>query len=118
MVKLNLEAQGTEQQAVLSYLQENVSKVLADKINNGVYIEKDGKRLLNKKDLNGFMRYACDEARKQAAKGSNSACIQDSVVSGQFTISRKIALKVRCTTTTEQSTRKLLSRQHLKQMLP
>ncbi len=82
MVKLNLEAQGTEQQAVLSYLQENVSEVLADKINNGVYIEKDGKRLLNKKDLNGFMRYACDEARKQAAKGSNSACIQDSVVYG------------------------------------
>ena len=82
MVKLNLEAQGTEQQAVLSYLQENVSEVLADKINNGVFILKDGKRLLNKKDLNGFMRYACDEARKQAAKGSNSACIQDSVVYG------------------------------------
>ncbi len=82
MVKLNLEANGTEQQAVLSYLQENVSEVLADKINNGVYVEKDSKRLLNKKDLNGFMRFACGEAKKLADKNSQSACVMDSVVYG------------------------------------
>lgn len=82
MVKLNLTAQGTEQESVLSYLQENASEVLADKINNGVYIEKGGKRLLNKKDLNGFMRYACEQAKEQASKGANSACVMDSVVYG------------------------------------
>ncbi len=82
MAKLNLEANGTEQQAVLSYLQENASETLADKINNGVFILKDGKRLLNKKDLDGFMRYACEQAREQAAKGANSACVIDNVVYG------------------------------------
>lgn len=82
MVKLNLEAEGTEQQAVLSYLQENASNTLADKINNGVFILKDGKRLLNKKDLNGFMRFACNEAKKLAEKGAQSACIIDNVVYG------------------------------------
>ena len=49
MVKLNLEASGQEQEKILNYLQENASETLASKINNGVYIEKDGKRLLNKK---------------------------------------------------------------------
>lgn len=82
MVKLNLEAEGTEQQAVLSYLQENVSETLADKINNGIYVEKDSKRLLNKKDLNGFMRFACNEAKKLAEKNAQSACVMDSVVYG------------------------------------
>lgn len=82
MVKLNLEANGTEQESVLSYLQENASEQLADKINNGVFILKDGKRLLNKKDLNGFMRFACNEAKKLAEKGAQSACIIDNVVYG------------------------------------
>lgn len=82
MIKLNLTANGTEQQAVLSYLQENASETLADKINNGVYVEKDGKRLLNKKDLNGFMRFACGEAKKLADKNAQSACVMDNVVYG------------------------------------
>lgn len=82
MVKLNLEANGTEQQAVLLYLQENASVTLADKINNGVFILKDGKRLLNKKDLNGFMQYACGEAKKLADKGAKYACVMDDVVYG------------------------------------
>ena len=82
MVKLNLEANGAEQQAVLLYLQENASDTLADKINNGVYVEKDGKRLLNKKDLNGFMCFACGEAKKLADKNAQSACVIDNVVYG------------------------------------
>ena len=82
MVKLNLEANGAEQQAVLLYLQENASETLADKINNGVFILKDGKRLLSKKDLNGFMQYACGEAKKLADKGAKYACVMDDVVYG------------------------------------
>ena len=82
MVKLNLEANGKEQRTVLLYLQENASDTLADKINNGVYVEKDGKRLLNKKDLNGFMCFACEEAKKLADKGAKYACVMDDVVYG------------------------------------
>lgn len=82
MVKLNLTANGQEQTKILDYLQENASDTLADKINNGVFILKDGKRLLNKKDLNGFMQYACDEAKKLAEKGAKYACVMDDVVYG------------------------------------
>lgn len=82
MQTLNLETKNKEQELVKAYLEENASDVLAEKINNGVLIEKDGKRLINRKTLDGFMKYACDEARKQAEKGKNSACIQDSVVFG------------------------------------
>ena len=82
MATINLTANGKDQELILAYLTENASEVLADKINNGVPHEKDGKQLVNKKDLNGFMKFACDEARKQAAKGSNSACVEDSVVYG------------------------------------
>ncbi len=35
-----------------------LSEVLAEKINNGVQIVKDGKTLINKKDLTTFMKYA------------------------------------------------------------
>ena len=73
MIKLNLAAKGSEQELILEYLQENASEVLAEKINNGVMIEKDGKRLLSKKTLDGFMKFAADEARKLAAKGARSA---------------------------------------------
>ena len=82
MQKLNLEPKNKEQELVKAYLQENASDILAEKINNGVIIEKDGKRLINRKNLDGFMKYACDEAKKQAEKGKNSACVQDSVVYG------------------------------------
>lgn len=82
MFKLNLETKTKEQQLIKQYLQENVSEMLAEKINNGVKIVKDSKTLINKKDLNGFMRYANDEARKLAEKGSNCACIEDKVVFG------------------------------------
>ena len=64
------------------YLQNNVSEVLAEKINNGVAIEKDGKRLISKKSLASFMNYACEEARKQAEKGARYACIDHATVFG------------------------------------
>ncbi len=82
MANINLTAKGRDQELILAYLQDNASEVLTDKINNGTPYEKDGKHLTNRKDLDGFMKYACDEARKQAAKGSNSACVEDAVVYG------------------------------------
>ena len=81
-MELNLTAQNKQEELVLKYLQDNASETLADKINNGTPFEKDGKPLLNKKTLTGFMKYACDEARKLAEKGANSACIDDQTVYG------------------------------------
>lgn len=82
MTKLNLEATSREQEIVKTYLEENASETLAEKINNGTPIEKDGKHLINRKTLDGFMRYAYDEARKLAAKGASSACVEDKIVFG------------------------------------
>lgn len=79
---LNLEAKNKQEELVLAYLQENASQALADKINNGTPFEKDGKPLRNKKTLSGFMKYACEEARKLAEKGANSACIDSDTVFG------------------------------------
>lgn len=81
-MKLNLEAKTKEQELVKAYLEENASGTLADKINNGVPFQKDGKMLINKKTLDGFFKYASDEARKLASKGANSACVEDKVVYG------------------------------------
>ena len=81
-MKLNLQATTTEEQKVKAYLEANASEVLAEKINNGVRIQKDGKTLLSKKTLAGFMKFACDEAKKQAEKGASSACIDDDTVYG------------------------------------
>ena len=81
-MKLNLDAKTNEERKVKAYLEANASKILAEKINNGVRIQKDGKTLLNKKTLAGFMKFACDEAKKQAEKGAQSACIDDDVVYG------------------------------------
>lgn len=80
--ELNLEVTTAEQAMVKRHLTVNASEVLADKINNGAWIEKDGKRLLNRKDLAGFFNYACEEARKQAEKGARFACIDDQTVYG------------------------------------
>lgn len=81
-MELNLTAQNKQEELILNYLQNNASETLADKINNGTPFEKDGKPLLNKKTLSGFMKYACDEARKLAEKGANSAYIDDQTVYG------------------------------------
>lgn len=82
MIKLNLTPQNKQEELILNYLQNNASETLADKINNGTPFEKDGNPLLNKKTLSGFMKYACEEARKLAEKGANSACVDDVTVYG------------------------------------
>ena len=82
MIELNLQTSNKQEEIIKDYLENNVSKVLADKINNGVKIIKDNKTLINKKTLSGFMKYACEEARKLAEKGTNCACIEDKVVFG------------------------------------
>ena len=82
MRELNLEAKNSAQQRIKEYLEQNASEVLADKINNGVSIEKDGKVLINRKTLDGFWKYATEEARKVAEKGVSGAYIEDSVVFG------------------------------------
>lgn len=81
-MRLNLEAKTKEQELVKAYLEENASEILAEKINNGTPFEKDGKSFINKKTLDGFIKYASDEARKLASKGANSACVEDKVVYG------------------------------------
>lgn len=81
-MKLNLEARTKAQQLVKEYLENNASSALAEKINGGTYIEKDGKILKNKKTLDDFMKYASEEARKLAEQGANSACVEDKVVFG------------------------------------
>ena len=81
-MKLNLQATTKEEQKVKAYLEANASEVLAEKINGGVRIQKDGKMLINKKTLAGFLKFACDEAKKQAEKGASSACIDDDTVYG------------------------------------
>ena len=82
MITLNLVAKNNSEQRILEYLQENVSEVLVEKINNGTPFTKDNKQLINKKTLDGFTKFALDEARKQVEKGVNSACVEDSVVFG------------------------------------
>jgi len=79
---LNLTANGREQELIKQYLEEHASEILAEKINNGVTVEKDGKTLINRKTLEGFMEFANEEARKQAEKGAQFACIEDRVVFG------------------------------------
>lgn len=82
MIKLNLKAETPDLQAVKDFLKENANEFLAEKINNGVYIQKDGKRLLNKKTLQSFMEYAQSEAKKISAPGARYTCIKDEVVFG------------------------------------
>ena len=79
---LQLTATTTEEKVLKEYLEQNTGEVLADKINNGVPVEKDGKKLISKKTLAGFMKYATDEARKQATKGATSACLHSDIVFG------------------------------------
>lgn len=82
MIALNLETKSREQELIKQYLEENVSEVLANKINNGVPTEKEGKPLISKKDLDGFFLYATEEARKLADKNARSVCVEDKTVFG------------------------------------
>lgn len=81
-MKLKLEVKNDAEKKLLEYLENNASEALAEKINNGTPHEKDGKNLINKKDLVGFLNYANDEARKLAEKGQNYACVEDQTVFG------------------------------------
>ena len=82
MCNIALETKNQQQEALKAYLEQNASETLADKINNGVKIVKDGLTLLNKKTLDGFMDYAHEEARKEAEKGAKFAMVEDKVVFG------------------------------------
>ena len=82
MIKLNLTTSCKEHELIKEFLEQNVSETLAEKINNGVRIEKDGITLINKKTLDGFMKYATDEARKIAEKGKQFACVHHDTVFG------------------------------------
>lgn len=81
-MKINLETKGNDELRLLKYLEENASDVLAEKINNGVTVEKDGTTLIMKKDLKGFMKYALEEAKKLADKGAIGTYVDDMVVFG------------------------------------
>ena len=80
-MKINLKAEGYEQERILAYLTEHASEELAEKIGSGTPFEKDGKTLKNKKTLDGFMRYAADEARKLSENGK-FVCVEDETVFG------------------------------------
>lgn len=84
MITLNLEAKSTTQKRLKEFLEQNASETLANKINNGVYIEKDGEQLLNKKTLADFIKYATEEAKKKAAKGEMGAFVEDNEVFGML----------------------------------
>ncbi|MEG2688439.1 MAG: Cas9 inhibitor AcrIIA9 family protein, partial [Clostridia bacterium] len=82
MIELNLQTKTKEQELVKQYLQENASVSLAQKINNGVPKNGDNAVHINKKNLDGFMKYASDEAKKLAESGASSACVEDKTVYG------------------------------------
>ena len=81
-MKLNLTANNVAEQRIKEYLEQNASETLAEKINNGTPITKDGKSLINRKTLAGFFKWATTEARKLAEKGTNFACVDDNTVFG------------------------------------
>ena len=81
-MKINLIAENKEQEFILAYLTKHANEELIRKINNGTPFEKDGKTLINKKTLDGFMKYASDEARKLAEKNKQYACVKDEIVYG------------------------------------
>lgn len=82
MIELNLQTKSPEQEAIKSYLQENASETLADKINKGVPATVDGKPLINRKNLDSFMKFACEEANKLSEKDARFACIKSDTVFG------------------------------------
>lgn len=82
MCNIALETKIKEHEVLKEYLEQNASETLADKINNGVKIVKDGKTLINKKNLETFMIFAYEEAKKQAEKGAKFAAVLDNVVFG------------------------------------
>ena len=93
-MELYLEAETREERRIKAYLEANASGMLAEKINNGVRIQKDGRTLLNKKTLKGFMKYAAEEAKKLAGKGRTlPASKMTSCTAGRCITSRKTPSK-------------------------
>ena len=82
MAIINLTATTKEHLKIKKYLQSNASDYLAEKINNGVKIIKNDKEVINKKDLESFMKYASQEAQKTVEKGLGYTCVDDDVVFG------------------------------------
>lgn len=86
MKQLNLHAEGPEQERLKAYLEENASDALAERINRGTPYEKDGKQLINKKDLADYMAYATKEAEKMAKEkkktGAVAVCIDGEIIIG------------------------------------
>ena len=82
MIALNLTTSNMAETVLKDYLEQSVTQDLARKINEGAPFEKDGKKLVNKKTLAGFLEYAKEEARKQAEVGAQSACLGQDVVFG------------------------------------
>lgn len=82
-MKINLDTKENKTlQRLLDYLESNASDELMGKINNGTPYTKDGIELINKKTLEGFMRYATEEAKKLAEKGAMGAMVDDPIVFG------------------------------------
>ena len=81
-MKLNLTATNIPEERIKTYLEENASPTLAEKINFGTPITKDGKPLINRKTLAGFFKYATEEARKLATKNTIGAYVDDDTVFG------------------------------------
>ena len=79
---LNLKTENRQEEIIKQYLENNATDNLADKINNGVKVKKDGKELINRKTLDGFFKYATEEAQKLVAKGSRSAMVEENTVYG------------------------------------
>ena len=80
MIALNLEAKTDCEKIVKQHLEQMVSETLARKINEGVIIEKDGQRVINRKTLATFMGYLSEQAKgtipKEKQRGMQS-CVMD-----------------------------------------
>ena len=107
MANLNLKANTPEEQIILKHLIPQVSEVLAEKINNGVRIQKDGKTLINKKDISTFMDYLYEEARKRipekARHGKQCVGMEGEDILGIAITLKKIALKANFITRTARN---------------
>ena len=82
MSKLNLATKNEEQERIKAYLEENASDVLIKKINDGIEIVKDNKLVVNKKDLDGFMNFAYEEASKLNTNKNRVLAISKDTVFG------------------------------------
>lgn len=80
MVNLNLIAKTSKQKIILKHLTPLISNAVAEKINNGVTVEKDGKQLISRKDLDTLMEYLYEQAKSQIPtneqRGHQCVCME------------------------------------------